>query len=71
MEYFYRFGMEENPFLKSSNEILFESDEFKEVQKRLEYLQLTKGFGVLTGGAGKGKTTAIRVWFCFNHIIKN
>lgn len=62
MEYFYRFGMEENPFLKSSNEILFESDEFNEVQKRLEYLQLTKGFGVLTGGAGKGKTTAIRVW---------
>lgn len=62
MEYFYRFGMEENPFLKSSKEILFESDEFKEVQKRLDYLQLTKGFGVLTGSAGKGKTTAIRTW---------
>lgn len=62
MEYHYRFGMEENPFLKNSKEILFEADEFKEAQTRLNYLQTTKGFGILTGSAGKGKTTAIRVW---------
>ena len=62
MEYFMRFGMEENPFLKNSKEILFESPEFKEVQMRLNYLLTTKGFGVLTGGSGKGKTTGIRVW---------
>lgn len=62
MEYFMRFGMEENPFLKNSKEILFENPEFKEVQMRLNYLLTTRGFGVLTGGSGKGKTTSIRVW---------
>ena len=62
MEYYYRFGMEENPFLKNSKDILLETDEFKEVQLRLNYLQSTKGFGILTGGAGKGKTTALRIW---------
>ncbi len=62
MEYFMRFGMEENPFLKNSREILFENPEFKEVQTRLNWLLTTRGFGVLTGGAGKGKTTCIRVW---------
>ena len=35
MEYFMRFGMEENPFLKNSKEILFENPEFQEVQMRL------------------------------------
>ena len=62
MEYFMRFGMESNPFLKNSKEILYENPEFKEVQTRLNYLLTTRGFGVLTGGAGKGKTTSIRVW---------
>ena len=62
MEYFMRFGMEANPFLKNAKEILFENPEFKEVQMRLNYLLTTKGFGVLTGGSGKGKTTSIRVW---------
>lgn len=62
MEYFMRFGMEENPFLKNSREVLFENPEFKEVQMRLNYLLTTRGFGVLTGGYGKGKTTSIRVW---------
>ena len=57
-----RFGMEANPFLKNAKEILFENPEFKEVQMRLNYLLTTKGFGVLTGGSGKGKTTGIRVW---------
>ncbi len=62
MEYFMRFGMESNPFLKNAKEILFENPEFKEVQTRLNYLLTTRGFGVLTGGSGKGKTTGIRVW---------
>ena len=35
MEYFMRFGMEANPFLKNAREILFENQEFKEVQMRL------------------------------------
>lgn len=62
MDSYVRFGMEENPFLKNSKEILFENPEFKEVRTRLNYLLSTKGFGVLTGGSGKGKTTCIRVW---------
>lgn len=62
MDYHCRFGMEENPFLKNSREILFETAEFKEVQTRLKLLETTRGFGLLTGSAGKGKTTAIRVW---------
>lgn len=61
-DYYCRFGMESNPFLKNSKDILFEGNEFKEAQTRLTYLQSTKGYGILTGGAGKGKTTAIRVW---------
>lgn len=62
MDYYSRFGMDENPFLKNSKEILFEATEFKEAQARLKLLETTRGFGLLTGSAGKGKTTAIRVW---------
>ena len=29
MDYYSRFGMDENPFLKNSKEILFEATEFK------------------------------------------
>ena len=61
-DYTTRFGMEENPFLKNSREILLENGEFKEVQTRLDTFLTTKGFGVLTGGSGKGKTTNVRVW---------
>lgn len=62
MEYYVRYGMEFNPFLKNSKEILLNTADYKETQVRLNYLLETKGFGVLTGGAGKGKTTAIRTW---------
>ena len=34
----------------------------KEIRHRLDYLLRNKGFGVVTGGAGRGKTTAIRHW---------
>lgn len=61
-DYTTRFGMEENPFLKNSREILFENAEYTEVQTRLDCFLITKGFGVLTGGSGKGKTTNVRVW---------
>jgi type II secretory pathway predicted ATPase ExeA len=62
MEYYIRYGLELNPFLKNARDILLDTAEFREVQLRLNYLLETKGFGVLTGGAGKGKTTAIRTW---------
>lgn len=62
MDYTARYGLEFNPFLKNAKEILVETQEYKEVQFRLNYLLSTKGFGVLTGSAGKGKTTSVRNW---------
>ena len=55
MDYTARYGLEFNPFLKNSKEVLVETQEYKEVQFRLKYLLSTKGFGILTGSAGKGK----------------
>lgn len=62
MDYFTRYGLEFNPFLKNSKEILVDTAEYKEAFFRLDYLVKTKGFGLLTGSAGRGKTTAIRNW---------
>lgn len=62
MDYTTRYGMEFNPFLKNSKEILVETKEQKETLFRLDYLVKTKGFGLLTGSAGRGKTTIIRNW---------
>lgn len=62
MDYFTRYGLEFNPFIKNSKEILVNTSEYKETLFRLDYLAKTKGFGILTGSAGRGKTTAIRNW---------
>lgn len=62
MDYTIRYGLEFNPFLKNSKEIFISTDESKEVLFRLNYLAKTKGFGLLTGSPGRGKTTAIRAW---------
>ncbi len=62
MDYTIRYGLEFNPFLKNSKEIFVSTDESKEVLFRLNYLVKTKGFGLLTGSPGRGKTTAIRYW---------
>ena len=51
MDYTARYGLEFNPFLKNSKEVLVETQEYKEVL-----------FGLLTGSAGRGKTTAVRNW---------
>ena len=59
MDYTARFGLEFNPFLKNSKEILVETQEFLELRFRLDYLLSTKGFGLLTGSPGQGKTTAL------------
>ena len=48
MEYFTRYGLEFNPFLKNSKEILVDTNERKETLFRLDYLAKTKGFGLLT-----------------------
>lgn len=62
MDHFTRYGLEFNPFLKNSKEILVDTAEYKEALFRLDYLAKTKGFGVLTGSPGRGKTTVIRSW---------
>ena len=62
MDYISRFGLDFNPFMKNSQDIIIETNEYKEIKHRLEYLLKNKGFGVITGGAGRGKTTAIRHW---------
>lgn len=62
MEYIARYGLEFNPFLKNSKEIVIETPEYREAIYRLNYLLTIKGFGLLTGSAGKGKTTVIRNW---------
>lgn len=62
MDYIARYGLTFNPFIKNSKEITVETPEYNEVMFRLDYLAGIKGFGVITGGAGNGKTTIIRNW---------
>ena len=62
MDCYTRYGLEFNPFLKNSKEILLETEEYHEAIYRLDYLLSTKGFGLLTGSPGKGKTTIVRNW---------
>ena len=62
MELTSRYGLEFNPFIKNSKEVLFKGNEFTEALFRLDYLAKTKGFGILTGSPGRGKTTVVRHW---------
>ena len=62
IDYTARYGLEFNPFLKNTKDIFLETAEFREARVRLEYLGETRGFGVLTGSPGRGKTTAARAW---------
>lgn len=62
MDYISRFGLESNPFTKNAKEILIETEDYKELVYRLNYLLNNKGFGLITGESGRGKTTIIRNW---------
>ncbi len=62
MDYHTRYGLEFNPFLKNSKDLIVKTHEYKEVLFRLDYLAKTRGFGLITGSPGRGKTTAIRSW---------
>ena len=62
MELNVRYGLEFNPFVKNSKEILYCGEEYNEAMFRLDYLAATKGFGLLTGAPGRGKTTVVRNW---------
>ena len=62
IDYAARYGLEFNPFLKKAKDILLDIAETSEVKLRLDYLADTRGFGILTGEPGRGKSTAARVW---------
>ena len=62
MEYYTRYGLEFSPFLKNSKPIFVDTSEAKEVRYRLNTFLKTLGFGVLTGGPGRGKTTLVKKW---------
>lgn len=62
MDYTSRYGLEYNPFLKGKDNTTIMTSQCREVQSRLNYLAQTKGFGLITGQPGTGKTTAIRKW---------
>lgn len=59
-DYIARYGMDFNPFIKSSKDVLMETSDYTELSARLDYLLANKGFGVITGGPGRGKTTSVR-----------
>ena len=55
------FGLKCNPFTKEiPSEQIFESQDLAELSSRLNYLQNTRGIGLLAGEPGSGKSTALR-----------
>ena len=62
INYTSRYGLEFNPFIKNTKDIMIETEEYKELVFRLNYLLQIKGFGLVTGNPGLGKTTSIRKW---------
>ena len=56
------FGLEFDPFLKNSKSVFIPTSDAKEAAHRLGILTGTKGFGLLTGAPGTGKTSAVRNW---------
>lgn len=62
MNYYGRYGLEYNPFIKNSNKEIINTSDLNEADIRLNFLLNNKGFGLLTGSPGKGKTTVIRNW---------
>jgi len=55
------FGLKFNPFSKEINfDQLFMSQDLKEFESRLKYLQQMRGIGLIAGEPGCGKTTALR-----------
>ena len=55
------FGFTGTPFSRDiAVNLLLETESGKELHGRLNYVARTQAFGVFTGDAGTGKTTAIR-----------
>lgn len=55
------YGMSMNPFLKEINtKYAYESEDYKQIINRLNYLKEIRGLGLFIGTPGLGKTFAIR-----------
>lgn len=62
LDYPAHFGLEFDPFLKNSKPVYVPTADAKEAKHRLGILAATKGFGLLTGAPGTGKSTVVHVW---------
>ena len=62
MDYISRYGLKYNPFIKNTRNTTVETSEYHEITFRLNLLLQTRGFGLLTGSPGRGKTTMVRNW---------
>lgn len=57
------YGMTLNPFEKGIQaEHIFESGDCKQFSSRMEYFKTTRGFALVYGAPGSGKTTSIRAF---------
>ena len=55
------YGMSSNPFLKETDtKYAYQSEDYKQIINRLNYLKEIKGIGLFTGTPGLGKTFIIR-----------
>lgn len=55
------YGMDFNPFTKGiSSNSLYESNDYKQMMNRLDFVIKTKGIGVFLANPGLGKTTILR-----------
>ncbi len=55
------YGLKFNPFSKEiDSDQLYASQDLKELESRLKYLQQVRGIGLVAGEPGCGKTTALR-----------
>lgn len=55
------YSLSQMPFMKATRlKSLYETEDFRSIQERLQYLIDNKGIGVFTGNPGTGKTSAIR-----------
>lgn len=59
-KYWTSYGLEFNPFIKNSKNLFIETSEYNELKVRLNSLFEIKGFGLIVGEPGHGKTTMIR-----------
>lgn len=63
MNYQAYFGLMFNPFSKELQaNLIFESNDYKQFSSRMEYFKATKGFAVVHGESGSGKTTSVRAF---------